>query len=435
MTSDLSSQTLIASEALSKKMMLQCQRKVLENGLVVLVTENPLADIVAARIFVEAGGCYEQPEQSGLSNLVAALLRKGTTCLTARDIAERIESVGASFGVDSTPDYLLLTLKTVSTDFAGMLRLAGEILQSPTFPESELELERQLTLRAIRARQEQPLAIALQQLRQSMYLDHPYSQNGTGTLESVAQIQRSQLQTFHQNFFRPDQITLSIAGNITLEDIMPVVQEIFGQWHRPESNLKPRQTLGLTNAPIRSTHFQDNQQSIVMVGYPAPAVKEKDYPALKLLSTYLWNGLSSRLFTELREKKGLAYEVSGLYPTRRETSHFVAYLGTASENTNLALALLQSELEQLSAQPLAELEIEATKRKLLGQYALGKQTNQQIAQIFGWYEHLQLGIDYDQTFTKLIRRVTPEQAHQAAVQYLNNPFVSLVGPSDALAIA
>jgi zinc protease len=412
---------------------LRCQRAVLENGLVVLVTENPVADIIAARLFVDAGGCHENPEQSGLSHLAAALLVKGTLTLTAQGIATQVESTGASLGVDSTPDYFLCTLKTVSADFVTMLQLAADLIQVPTFPEFELELERQLMLQAIRARQEQPLAIALQQLRQSMYLNHPYGQSGLGTLESVTKIQRSHLETFHKDFFRPDKTTLSIAGNITLEQLMPALQKIFGQWKG--SDCKPKPLLHesfLASTPVRSIYAQANQQSIVMLGYPAPAVHEKDYPALKLLSTYLWNGLSSRLFTELREKKGLAYEVSGFYPTRRDTSHFVAYLGTASKNTDLALGLLQSELERLCDQPLSQQEIEAAKRKLLGQYALGKQTNQQIAQIFGWYEYLQLGVDYDQTFMNLIQAVTSEQAHQAAIQHLSHPFISLVGPEDAV---
>ncbi|HEY9663780.1 MAG TPA: pitrilysin family protein, partial [Allocoleopsis sp.] len=143
-------------------------RAVLDNGMVVLVVDNPAADIVAGRIFIRAGSRYEPPSQSGLSHLWAAVLTKGTERLSSQQIAERVESVGASLGTDSAADYCLLSLKTVSADFAEMLELAAELLQSPSFPEAEVELERRLTLQSIRSMQEQPFAIANNQLRQAI---------------------------------------------------------------------------------------------------------------------------------------------------------------------------------------------------------------------------------------------------------------------------
>jgi zinc protease len=421
----------ITSTAVSSK--LRCQREVLDNGLVVLVTENPGADIIAARLFMDAGGRHEQPHQAGLSHLVASLLTKGSQNHTAQSIAEQVESTGASFGVDSASDYFLVSLKTISDDFASMLQLAAELIQTPIFPESELELERKLTLQSIRSQQEQPMAIALQQLRQALYQTHPYGQSGLGTLETVAQFTQADLIQFHAQSFRPDTTILSIAGNITLEQALPLVHKVLGPWQSPLTVPLSFRHGWVDPAPSCCTATQKTQQSIVMLGYPAPAVHEPDYPALRLLSTYLWNGLSSRLFTELREKRGLAYEVSGLYPTRWDRSHFVAYLGTAADNTAIALALLQAELDRLSDQPLPEVDIAVTKRKLLGQYALGKQTNHQIAHLMGWYEVLGLGLDYDQTFTALIQSLTSDSVHQAALRHLRQPFQSLVGPEAAIA--
>ena len=144
-------------------------RTVLDNGIVVLVKENPVADIIAARLFLRAGSRWEQAHQAGLSHLVSAVIAKGTEGCSSLEIAERVESVGASLGTDSTSDYFLLSMKTVSADFAEIFELAGELLRSPTFPEQELELERRLTLQAIRSQQEQPFTIAFDQLRQKMY--------------------------------------------------------------------------------------------------------------------------------------------------------------------------------------------------------------------------------------------------------------------------
>ena len=396
------------------------------------VTENPTADIVAARLFIDAGSRHEQLNQAGLSHLVASLLTKGTPTHTSQDIAAQVESIGANLGVSSTPDYFLVNVKTVSPDFEELLTLAAELIESPTFPEAELVLERKLTLQAIRARQEQPMAIALQQLRQAIHPHHPYGQPGLGTLETIPQIQREDLIQFHQQHFRPNTAVLSIAGNITVEAALELAQNLFKSWQPTAIAPVTAPSLTLSANPVQVMKTQPTQQSIVMLGYLAPTVHDVNYPALKLLYTYLCSGLSSRLFTELREKQGLAYEVSGFYPSRLNPSHFGVYLGTASENTALALSLLKAELQRLSEQMLSEAEVNATKSKLLGQYALGKQTNHQIANLYGLYEYLQLGADYDHHFIESIQAITPAQLQQVAQQYLTKPFVSIVGPETAL---
>lgn len=416
-----------------KRVQLNSQRLVLANGLVVLVTENPTADIVAARLFVDAGSRYEQPDQAGLSHLVAALLSKGTLTHTSQDIAAQVESIGANLGISSAPDYFTVNIKTVSVDFAELLALAAQLIQSPIFPKAELALERKLTIQAIRARQEQPMAIALQQLRQAIHPNHPYGQPGLGTLETITSLERNNLIQFHRQHFRPHTAILSIAGNITVDKAQSLATKLFGNWE--SSDVVPSMLTPAISAcqPVQVTTTQPTQQSIVMLGYPAPAVQEASYAALKLLYTYLCSGLSSRLFTKLREKKGLAYEVSGFYPTRLHSSHFGVYLGTASENTAFALSLLKAEIERLSAQMLSPDEVNAAKSKLLGQYALGKQTNHQIAHLYGLYAFLQLGTDYDQQFVQHIQAITPEQLQNAAINHLREPFISLVGPESALA--
>lgn len=158
----------------------------------------------------------------------------------------------------------------------------------------------------------------------------------------------------------------------------------------------------------------------------------RDYTALKLLSTYLGNGLSSQLFVELREKRGLAYDVSAFYPTRQDVAQFVVYMGTAPENTAIALDGLQTEVDLLCSAELSESALQTAKNKLLGQYALGKQTNAQIAQVYGWYESIGLGIEFDTKFQQQVADVTTQDTLRAAKRYFTSPYISVVGPETAL---
>lgn len=407
-------------------------RTVLPNGIVVLVGENSAADIIATRIFVRAGSCWECKEKAGLAHLLSAVMTKGTAELSSMEIAQRVESVGANLSTDAATDYFLLSLKTVTSDFAEILELAGQLLTEPSFPEEQVELERRLTLQHIRSQQEQPFSIAFEQLRQAMYQNHPYASSGLGWVETVSGITRSDIQEFHQTYFRPDNVVISISGRITVDVAVALVEKVFGNWQVPSTVLPTLKLPALAPQPDTHKIPQQTQQSIIMLGYLAPPVHSADYTALKLLSTYLGNGLSSRLFVELREKLGLAYEVSAFYPTRIEPATFVAYIGTAPENTALALSKLQAEVELLCDRQLSAEDLQTAKNKLLGQYALGKQTNAQIAQIFGWYEIIGLGVEFDTQFQQQVAQVLAAEAKQAAGRYLLQPYVSLVGPDSAI---
>ncbi len=413
-------------------------RTVLDNGIVLLVVENPTADIIAARMFIRAGSRWDPPEQAGLSHLVSAVLTKGTEKLSSLEIAEQVESLGASLSTDATTDYFLISLKSVSADFPEMLELAAGVLRSPSFPAAELELERRLTLQAIRSQQEQPFTVAFDQLRHMMYGEHPYALSGLGTEKTVAQLSQTDLQNYHRTHFRPDNLVISLSGRINPSAAIALVNQVLGDWQVPPTPLPTLATLAVQTTPLRQAIAQDTQQSIVMLGYLAPPVRDgasstvRDYSVLKLLNTYLGNGLSSRLFVELREKRGLAYEVSAFYTTRLDPAQFVAYMGTAPENTAIALEGLQTEIDRLRVTPLTGEELQAAKNKLLGQYALGKQTNAQIAQTFGWYETLGIGIDFDTLFQQQVAETTADAVQDIAQKYLTVPYVSLVGPAGAV---
>jgi len=407
-------------------------RTVLNNGIVVLAAENPAADIIAVRIFIRAGSCYEQREQAGLAHLLSAVITKGCDGLSSLEIAEQVESVGASLSADTSTDYFLLSLKTVTSDFPEMLGLTGRILRSPTFPEEQVELERRLALQDIRSQKEQPFTLAFEQMRQAMYQNHPYAMSLLGDESTMSRITRQDLVQYHQTYFRPDNLVVSIAGRITLTEAVALVEQVFGDWQVPTQALP---CLHLPEIPVNPQHRLkplQTQQSIVMLGYLGAAVSSPDYAPLKLLSTYLGNGLSSRLFVELREKRGLAYEVSAFYPTRLYPASFVVYMGTAPENTRIALEGLWTEVNLLCSTEVSANAFQAAKNKILGQYALGKQTNGQIAQIYGWYEILGLGIDFDSKFQEIIAAVSVDDAKAAASRYLKEPYLSLVGQEDAI---
>ncbi|MEM9088265.1 MAG: pitrilysin family protein [Cyanobacteria bacterium P01_F01_bin.53] len=415
-------------------------RTTLSNGLTVIALENPVADIVASRIFVRSGQLWETPETSGLFDLLTAVMVKGTRSKTALEIAEIVESIGASLNADVASDYSLVSLKTVSADFETVLGLAAEIIREPRFSARELELERRLILQGLKSMKEQPFGVAYNIFRETLYQGHPYGLPHAQTERRMAAFTQADLQAAHTTFFRPDNMVVTIVGRLSTNDAVKLVEQYFGDWQPPSETLSeplpeslPTLQLSAANRSAQKiVTVQETNQAFVVLGHLAAEVTDPDYASLKLMSTYLGNGLSSRLFVELREKQGLAYDVSAFYPTRLGTSQFVAYIGTAPENLQVAISGLQQELERLKTTPLTAEELQVSKNKILGQYALGKQTNGQIAQAYGWYEVLGLGMGFDDAFQAAIAAVTIEDIQAAAQRCFVNQSISILGPAAAV---
>ena len=402
----------------------------LDNGITVILRENSAADLISGHIFLKnAGSLWEPREKTGLFNLLTTVITKGTDNLSSVEIAEAVESIGASLGAKSTADYLVIGVKTVSSCFQEMLALVGEILRIPIFPEAEVALEKKLICQSVRSQQEQLLNIAFNQLRAAIYKEHPYGTPILGEEETITNLTREDLQRYHRVHFRPDNLIISLSGFLSIDKAISWVEKTFGDWSIPDNYFSTPTLPNLEVCPCKKLTFRETEQSIVMLGYLTAEVHSPDYPVLKLLSVYLGSGLSSRLSIELRERQGLAYDVSAIYSTRLKPSQFVVYMGTAAHNTTIAIERLQQETERLSHQELTSQELQSTKNKLLGQYALGKQTNSAIANLYGWYETLELGIEFDRKFQEQINQVTSEMIQAVSNKYLLSSYISVVGPS------
>ncbi len=406
------------------------QRYHLDHGITLLIARNPSVNITAARFFFQGGARLDPADLAGRANLMATVLTKGTQKRDSQAIGVAVESLGAAIGVDCTVDHLELGLKCVSVDLPEVLALVAEILRQPSFPPAEVKREQDLMLQTIRAQRERPFRLAFDQLRRSLYGHHPYAFATLGREETITRLSPTDLFTYHELCCRPDRLVIAAVSPDPPDQVQDQFAALFGNWSSPESSSPQLQPiLPPLSRSQQLTLEQPTQQSLIMIGARGAAARSEDYPVLKLMATYLGNGLSSRLFVELREKRGLAYEVSAFFATRQDPAPFAAYMGTAAENTSIALEGLRRELDRLREDPLDPQEVEAAKRKLLGQYALGKQTNAQIAQLLGWYEILGLGMEFDQVYPQKLQAITPEDLHRVALTYLSEPITSLVGPT------
>ncbi len=405
------------------------ERLTLENGLRLVILPTALSEIVAVRIFWRGGASLETAQTQGLAHLIGVVLAKGTPDLNSQQIAGQIEQVGASLGIEVQDDYTVLSLSCLRPDFAHLLALVAQVIQHPTFPESEVALERRNTLLGIRSQQERPFTLAYNQLRQDLYgPDHPYGFLDLGTEETVTGLTLKQLENYHQGCCQPDRLVVCVASALDPGLIVDTVDQCFGSWRGTQPFALP--DLVCAARPVTHTHIpQATEQILILLGYPVVGIHHPDYPVLKLITTYLGSGLSSRLFVELREKQGLAYEVSAFYPTLYGDGHFATYIGTAPHNLPVAEAGLRQEVKRLADTLLDPEEFHTAQTKILGQYALSKQSSAQIARTAGLYEIFDLGADYDHSYVKQLKKITRDQLQAVAQRYFGEPTVTLVGPT------
>lgn len=400
----------------------------LDNGLRYLLIPNSSNDIVAGRVFVRAGSVVDPPPLAGISYLMAAVLTKGTAHKSAMEIAAQVESIGAGLSAEAHNDHVEISWKSVASDFPLMLRLVAEVLRMPSFPATQVDLERKVVLQGIRSQAERPLSLAFQQLRSTMYQAHPYGRFLMGTPETVERIDGESLGSQHAAYYRPERTVVSIAGRINPEMAEMLVRDAFGGWQPPVVPTMEMPRSPISGSPQRQFLAKSGQQSIVMLGHPAVAVTDPDYFVLRTINSYLSSGLSSRLFVELREKRGLAYEVSSIFSTKAEQAIFAVYMGTANGKVSMAIDGLRAELSRLCLARWKTEELSNTQSKLLGKYALSKQTNAQLAYLYGWYESLGLGWDFDRRLVTEIEKITTQQVEEVANKYFDRvPYISIVG--------
>ncbi|MDI6640898.1 MAG: insulinase family protein, partial [Elusimicrobiota bacterium] len=165
------------------------------------------------------------------------------------------------------------------------------------------------------------------------------------------------------------------------------------------------------------------EQSYLMYGFIVPEISSADYTKLKLLNAYLGGGMSSLLFQELREKAGLGYEVNSFYPSRKDKSHFVLYIGLDSAAMKVAEEKIDSVIDKLKTELISDVRLKEIKNYLTGNYIFGHQTNSQQSWYLGWWEILGKGYEYDDRYLKELNKVTPEEIRKVANKYLTDKFV------------
>jgi zinc protease len=404
-------------------------RRVLPNGLTVIVRPDPSVGVVAASLQVRAGSLFETADTAGISNFLHRVMVRGTKRYTAMQLTEAIEDLGGSLDASGDVEYTEVRGAALARNWEALLGLVAEVALRPTFPNEEIERERRLIQSALQTRGDTPFQRAFDAMLQDLYGAHPYAWPSAGRRESVERIDRAALQAHYAAIYRPDRMVLAVSGHVPGDRVVRVAERLF--------RAPPPAAAPVTAGPVAATPRGDRrvverpvQQAQVLVGYLGPSLTELDYPAVRVLATVLGGGMSGRLFTELRDKRGLAYSV-GVLSSFRTGPSFITYMGTAPASAEAAEAGVLSEIDRIRIEQVSERELARGKAFLLGNLAMDRRTNARHAWYMAFFEVIGAGWDYPERFERAVEAVSVADVARVAGRYLMRPTVVVLQPPTA----
>jgi zinc protease len=404
------------------------RREKLPSGLTVLVRENTSTPVVAASLFVRVGSRWETEQDAGISHLLQQVLVKGTTTRSALEIAETAEGLGGGISASADVDFSELRATALARNWKKMIELMADVALRPTLPDAEIDGERKAMLTALRSRQDQPFPLAMDTVMSRVYGDHPYGRPVLGRPAALERIDRPALVAYHQRFYRAPRMILAVSGDVSAREVMAEVARRFATAAAGEGEPEPTLPAAVARAD-RTVLVRPAAQAQVLVAFLAPPTSHPDYAAVKVLTTALGGGMAGRLFTEVRDKQGLAYSTGGAYPSRRGPGVLYMQLGTAPANQARAEAAMLGELERIRRDPVNPGELNRAKAYLLGQFALDRRTNARLAWYDAFFEVLGVGPDFADRYARDVEAVTADDLLRVARTYLAAPTIVTLGPS------
>lgn len=395
-------------------------RFVAPNGLTVLVLEQPALPILQLQALVKAGSAQDPPNKAGLANLTASLLDEGTKTRTSEQIADQIDFVGGNLNTRVSADFTTISIKVLKKDTDLGFELLSDILLHPSFPKKEIRRVRNQILGEIQSEEDEPGLIAAKAFDRLVFAKHPYRWPVNGTKESLAKISRSDIRNFFSKEYLPNHSILTVAGDITLEQVKARVAKHFGDWKRgtpsPRKYRKP--------APIRKPVFQlidkDLTQSTIVLGHLGMKRAHPDYYAVSVMNYILGSGgFSSRLMDSIRDKQGLAYSVYSSFEATLMPGAFKVSLQTRSKVTNRAIESVLAEITAIRDQEVSDQELADAKAYLMGSFPLRLDTIAKLAQVLSLVEFYGLGLGYFTDYPKWIEQVTTQDVLRVAQKYLD----------------
>ena len=351
-------------------MSLKFTRTKLDSGATVVTEHMSEVRSVSAGFWFDVGSRDEPDVLAGTSHFLEHLLFKGTATRSAKDIADAFDAVGGDVNAFTGKEYTCYYSRVLDDDLPMALDVLTDMITNSLIDPDELESERKVILEEIAMHEDDPDELVHDLFSRSMWDGHPLGRPVLGYNESIGAVSRDQVADYWQERYAPSNLVVAAAGNVDHARLVDWVDELFdapGGRRTRRSGPSPKPTIGA------SVHKRPTEQAHIVIGTEGLARSDEDRHALALLDTVLGGGMSSRLFQEVREKRGLAYAVYSYRQMFAETGSFAIYAGTTPQNAETVMDIAFSEVDSIVRDGLSEAEFERAKGHVKGSLVLSSE--------------------------------------------------------------
>ena len=362
----------------------------------------------------------------GAYTLMARLFMQGTKNRTAEQLAHELDRYAIELTTEMRIDYLRLKFVCLNEDFDKALEIFEDIIKNSTF--DEVEKEKAKLAGEIQAQLDSPRAKVIDSYYKNIYANHHYGITNTVILDSLSKITKEDVLHAYETFMSDSKKVIAFVGDMEYDNVFDKLNDRIGDIAPSVENLPDLSVPVLNEIKKDEIIKPDANQAHILQGWIVD--NKEDYPALSLLNIILGaSGLSSRLFLELRDKKGLAYVVRSSYDVARLCANFSIYIATEPNNIEVSLKGFKEELGKIKNELVSQEELDNAKNNLFGKWAFSQEDNSQQAGSYAHYAANGLGFEFNEKIRDKIRAVTPQQIKDAANKYFNDKYViSIIKP-------
>lgn len=344
------------------------QKVVLPNGVRVITEEIEHVRSAAIGLWVGAGSRDERQGYEGISHFIEHMFFKGTEKRSARELAESLESVGGQLNAFTTKEYTCFYAKVLDEDLNLAIDVLSDMFFNSLFDPKEIEKEKKVVIEEIKMYEDSPDELIHDLFSEFVWNDHSLGKPILGTEKSIRSLSREKVLDYLGHHYAPDNLVIAVAGNIKHEDVVAKLAERYGSFKRGGKRLLEGTPQGQA---VERFITKDTEQAHLILGVPGLGQDDPDIYPMHVFNNVLGGGLSSRLFQEIREQRGLAYSVYSYHSTYVDTGLFAIYAGTSPANTQEVVECVLAEIKDLKEKGITETELARTKAQIKGNLYLG----------------------------------------------------------------
>lgn len=351
------------------------QETTFDNGVRVVSQQVPGMHTVSLGIWVANGARFEQPAEQGAAHFIEHLLFKGTERRTARRITREIDSLGGMLNAFTGYEYVCYYAKALASVLPQVSDILSDMFLHSTFPPEEIEKERKVVLQEIKMRDDNPEESIHDRLHQSFWKGHQLGHPILGTAATIESMSREAIVGFRDHWYRPGEIMLAAAGAVEHQALVDLVQESFSGITPAEPRRDAPTAVRRADGRIVELCERDLEQTLICLGCEGLPVTSPDRYAHMVLNAVLGGGMSSRLFEEIREKRGLAYSVYSYISSFADAGFLAVYAGTERERSCEALKIILTEMARLKEEMVPLEELDSTREQIKGKILMSLESS------------------------------------------------------------